>query len=360
MTRQNSLVSVGIPTFNRPKKLLKTLESITNQTYKNLEIIISDNCSPNKEEVEKVIRKFAKTDDRIKYYKQETNKGPFLNFNYLLKKAKGEYFMWAADDDQWEDFYIQDCVNEFQNNKDKNIVAVNTEAQYFFEDQLFDFIPEGKPFYDKYDAKSIDRLLFMVENQYGNLFYSLYKRKYLFNEQGQTIFEQSKSYTLNELPVFLLISQRGQWRIIPKVGFRKSAPESVYKRVKWQNSDKKNPAPNTEHLYKMLGHYLEGVVLGIYELVTVVDKLTINDEEKIKLKNKIVKNGWQKFEYYLPYSPQRDNWDNDSAEKYINELKVKFDNNITKRYITPPTNYTFGKKLKLKIKKYLLKIAEKL
>ncbi|MBU4370171.1 glycosyltransferase [Patescibacteria group bacterium] len=43
------LVSVGIPTYNRPESLRRTLECITSQTYKNLEIIISDNCSPNQE-----------------------------------------------------------------------------------------------------------------------------------------------------------------------------------------------------------------------------------------------------------------------------------------------------------------------
>jgi glycosyltransferase involved in cell wall biosynthesis len=52
------LVSVGIPCYNRPEGLKRTLECITGQTYKNLEIIVSDNCSPDPE-VERVGREYA-------------------------------------------------------------------------------------------------------------------------------------------------------------------------------------------------------------------------------------------------------------------------------------------------------------
>lgn len=115
MTDQNilnnePLVSVGIPTFNRPEGLRKTLECITNQTYKNLEIIVSDNCSPGNE-TENVVKEFMKKDPRIHYYRQETNKGMTYNFNFVLEKSSGEYFMWAADDDEWDSNYILKCVN---------------------------------------------------------------------------------------------------------------------------------------------------------------------------------------------------------------------------------------------------------
>lgn len=43
----NPLVSIGIPTYNRPQRLRKTLAGITCQTYSNLEIIVSNNCSSN-------------------------------------------------------------------------------------------------------------------------------------------------------------------------------------------------------------------------------------------------------------------------------------------------------------------------
>ncbi|MCA6544957.1 MAG: glycosyltransferase, partial [Pseudanabaena sp. M074S1SP2A07QC] len=92
------LVSVGIPTYNRPNGLKRTLECITQQTYRNIEIIVSDNCSidPN---VEMVVKEFQSKDDRICYFRQLENKGAGANFLFVLKQSVGKYFMWAADDD---------------------------------------------------------------------------------------------------------------------------------------------------------------------------------------------------------------------------------------------------------------------
>src|SRR5947207_1056391 len=97
-TVTNPLVSVGIPTRNRPEGLLRTLNDISNQTYANLEILISDNASSDPENVE-VARRFAKCDVRALVFEQRYDQGPLKNFDFLLSKATGIYFMWAADDD---------------------------------------------------------------------------------------------------------------------------------------------------------------------------------------------------------------------------------------------------------------------
>lgn len=104
------LVSVGIPTYNRPEGLRRTLKCITQQTYKNLEIIISDNNSSNSEVI-KVLEEFRERDNRIKYFRQKENIGAAKNFNFVLKKATGIYFMWAADDDEWEEEFIKFCCS---------------------------------------------------------------------------------------------------------------------------------------------------------------------------------------------------------------------------------------------------------
>jgi glycosyltransferase involved in cell wall biosynthesis len=91
------LVSVGIPTYNRPEGLRKTLEKMTNQTYKNLQIIVADNCSEN-EEVKLIGEEFQRNDARVTYFRHNRNTGA-LNFQFTLEKAKGTFFMWAADDD---------------------------------------------------------------------------------------------------------------------------------------------------------------------------------------------------------------------------------------------------------------------
>ena len=110
MQDQLPLVTVGIPTYNRAKGLERTLECITHQTYKNLRILISDNHSTD-EHVLEVINKFAAADERIQYFIQPSNISIVPNFQFLLDKAEGKYFMWAADDDQWDTNFIEVCVN---------------------------------------------------------------------------------------------------------------------------------------------------------------------------------------------------------------------------------------------------------
>lgn len=95
-------ISVGIPTYNRADSLNRTLDCILNQSYKNLEIIISDNCSTDNK-VEEIILSYASKDPRIVVCFQQENIGMMRNFNFVAKKATGSFFMWKADDDIIED-----------------------------------------------------------------------------------------------------------------------------------------------------------------------------------------------------------------------------------------------------------------
>lgn len=121
MENKSPLVSVGIPTYNRPEGLRRTLECITRQTYKNLEIIVSDNCSPGSE-TEAVAREFMEKDSRIQYFRQHENKGAFFNFKFVLEKATAEYFMWAADDDEWDLRFVEVCLEKLTCNKGYGVV----------------------------------------------------------------------------------------------------------------------------------------------------------------------------------------------------------------------------------------------
>jgi glycosyltransferase involved in cell wall biosynthesis len=106
------LVSIGIPTYNRPEGLRKTLENIVSQSYKNVEIIISDNCS-TKAEVRIVLNEFKAKDSRIIIYEQPKNIGPAKNFGFVLDKARGDYYMWAADDDEWQGAEFLSALMEY-------------------------------------------------------------------------------------------------------------------------------------------------------------------------------------------------------------------------------------------------------
>lgn len=103
------LVTVGIPTYNRPEGLDRTLRNIRNQTYANLEIIISDNCSSTLDSAA-VAAAHCQADPRVRYVRQPSNIGIDANFKYLLEHARGEYFVWAADDDECTEDFIAVCM----------------------------------------------------------------------------------------------------------------------------------------------------------------------------------------------------------------------------------------------------------
>jgi len=94
------LVTIGLPSYNRPEGLRRSLENAIRQTYQNLEIIIADNCSYDEMAINAVVEPIMKKDKRIKYFRHAKNEGALFNFKFLLQKASGEYFMWIADDDE--------------------------------------------------------------------------------------------------------------------------------------------------------------------------------------------------------------------------------------------------------------------
>lgn len=92
------LVSIGVPTFNRPEELATALRCITAQKYRNIEVIVSDNHSHDPR-VRAVIAEFEASDKRIIASLKDKNRGAPYNFFSTLEMARGKYFMWAADDD---------------------------------------------------------------------------------------------------------------------------------------------------------------------------------------------------------------------------------------------------------------------
>ncbi len=89
------MVSVIVPTYNRPASLVKTLKSVLNQTYQNFEIIVVNDAGTN---VEDIVRKLN-AKQSIVYSAHDTNKGLAATRNTGIKAAKGKYIAYLDDDD---------------------------------------------------------------------------------------------------------------------------------------------------------------------------------------------------------------------------------------------------------------------
>jgi len=101
-------ISIGVPVYNGQGHLAQALDSLLAQNFSDFELLISDNGSTD--QTQGICREYALKDPRVKYYRNETNQGPYWNFNHVFHLASADYFMWAAHDDYWEPFYLQACL----------------------------------------------------------------------------------------------------------------------------------------------------------------------------------------------------------------------------------------------------------
>lgn len=92
------LVSIITPSYNTEKFIRETIKSVLNQSYKNWEMIIVDDCS-NDNSVE-IIKSF--NDNRIKLFVNDTNIGAAMSRNYALRKASGKWIAFLDSDDIWD------------------------------------------------------------------------------------------------------------------------------------------------------------------------------------------------------------------------------------------------------------------
>lgn len=93
------LVSVIIPTYNREKLIIRSVESVLNQTYENLELIVVDDCS-NDNTVDILT---SVTDSRIRIVKLEKNSGACVARNRGIMEANGDYIAFQDSDDVWRE-----------------------------------------------------------------------------------------------------------------------------------------------------------------------------------------------------------------------------------------------------------------
>lgn len=99
-------VSIGLPVFNGEEYIRESIDSLLSQTFKDFELIISDNASSDA--TEKICRDYEAKDKRIKYFRQTENIGSVKNFTFVREKgAQSKYFMWAAHDDYWDKNWLE-------------------------------------------------------------------------------------------------------------------------------------------------------------------------------------------------------------------------------------------------------------
>lgn len=129
----NQKVDILLATYNGEKYIKEQVESILNQTYENIQIIISDDCSTDK--TRQVLKEYE-NNEKIKIFYQEKNLGYVKNFEFLLKQVESNLYMLSDQDDVWKKEKVEKSVEKIESEKldlvfgDLEVVDENLNTLY--------------------------------------------------------------------------------------------------------------------------------------------------------------------------------------------------------------------------------------
>lgn len=127
MGTEQQLVSIALCTYNGEKYLARQLDSILNQDYPNLEIIISDDASSDGTDI--ILKKYAAKNDNIKFWINESNLGFNQNFKKAMDNCAADFIAIADQDDIW----IENKISRLMANIGENLLIYHNSA--YIDDQ---------------------------------------------------------------------------------------------------------------------------------------------------------------------------------------------------------------------------------
>jgi len=201
------IVSIGMPVYNGGRTLRAALDTIVNQSFQDFELIISDNNSTD--DTELICREYLEKNPKITYIRQETNIGATKNYEFVLSKSVGEYFMLAAHDDLRDKDFLAECVGVFNENLDCVSVFCHFQMINTINNEIVEHhtpTPSSTNF-------PLHRIKGRVREMVFALIYGLHKRE-IINKIKLENFDWSDVY------FNILLSYYGKILIIPKFMFQ--------------------------------------------------------------------------------------------------------------------------------------------
>ncbi|WP_421823932.1 glycosyltransferase family 2 protein [Flagellimonas oceanensis] len=159
------MVSIITPVFNSQKYISECISSVLDQTYKNWEHILVDDCSTDNSA--QIIKGFAEKDDRIRYVKLSKNSGAGVARNKAIELAKGDYIAFLDSDDLWSPVKLEKQISFMEINK----YAFSYSDYYVIKDNI------KTPLYMVKAPKKVD-FRKMLRNDYVGCLTAIYDVSY--------------------------------------------------------------------------------------------------------------------------------------------------------------------------------------
>ena len=283
-------INILMATHNGRLYLRKQLDSILNQTFTDFRLLVSDDASTDS--TLKILKEYEEKDRRIEIYAHQENIGITANFEFLIDKVRSEYFMFADQDDVWNEDKIEKTFNKLQQ-EDCDLIYTDLEVTNSRLKQIAPSYWKLKGFENKI-------------KKYNN-FESLYLNNYI---TGCTMLVKSKwinsflpipksKYILHDYWIALIVSQNGKIAYIDE-------PTMKYRQHKNNKVGSKTKSEELENLDEIRNLFID-VKIDHFNIFVQNEKVFENEEvrklnkealkyfKKLKLVNKINFSNWSLF-----------------------------------------------------------------
>jgi len=133
-------VSVLIPVYNRAELIVRSIRCALSQTYRNLEVVVSDNASTD--DTWQVVQRVATADSRVRAFRNDTNLGPTRNWIRALSEATGDYVKFLFSDDWLDPTCIERLVARMQGQADISLAFTAAMAHHRDRNEPLHYFPE--------------------------------------------------------------------------------------------------------------------------------------------------------------------------------------------------------------------------
>ena len=235
---EEKTIDILMATYNGEKYLEEQIDSILGQTYKNIRLIISDDCSTDN--TKNILKKYQEKEN-IEIYYQKENLGYVKNFEFLLQKVENEIYMLSDQDDVWMSNKVEDTLKKLEQDN----------ADLVFTD--LEIVDENLNTIDKSFNRKMDKFR-KIEKTLGKKSF-----EYLYNNiTGCTIMSKKEwineiipipknsKYVIHDSWIGLIISLKGKISYLDK-------PTIKYR----QHGDNQVGTERTSHKYKKFSQIRE-------------------------------------------------------------------------------------------------------
>ena len=164
-------VTVGVPVYNGAEFLEKSLTCLREQTFRDIEVLIFDNCSDDA--TGEIAQRFCACDARFRYFRQPENRGAVPNFLGALEAARTPFFMWRAADDTSDPHYIETLLDLLLAHPERDIAVA----------RIVSVLPDGRVTHVHPVSRWIERggavgrLAQLFTSHHASWIYGLFRRE---------------------------------------------------------------------------------------------------------------------------------------------------------------------------------------